>query len=98
MLFDLHGEIGAGRHILPAVRVLSLRANPARDWADLQKAALDRLRENAALLQHLFALEASGTHNIPAATNAMANRSSITTELQCQTTKNDNYYKTCILA
>ena len=63
------------------MRVLSLRANPAQDWADLQKAALDRLEEeNAVLLQHLSALEASGTYSVHPATNAVANRSSITTK------------------
>jgi mitotic spindle assembly checkpoint protein MAD1 len=35
-LFELRGEIGAGRHVPPGVRVLSLSANPAQDWADLR--------------------------------------------------------------
>jgi mitotic spindle assembly checkpoint protein MAD1 len=30
---ELRGEIGAGRHVLPDVQVLSLSANPAQDWA-----------------------------------------------------------------
>jgi mitotic spindle assembly checkpoint protein MAD1 len=34
-LFKLPGEIGAGRHVPPGLRVLSLCANPAQDWADL---------------------------------------------------------------
>jgi hypothetical protein len=60
---ELRGEIGAGRHVLPDVRVLSLSANPAQDWADLRQAALGRLKEeNAMLLLRLSALEASGTH------------------------------------
>ena len=43
------------------MRVLSLRANPAQDWADLRQAALDRLKEeNAALLHRLATLEAEG--------------------------------------
>jgi len=64
------------------VRVLSLSANPAQDWADLRQAALDRLKEeNAALLQRLSALEASGAHSVPPATDTAADRSSTTTEL-----------------
>jgi mitotic spindle assembly checkpoint protein MAD1 len=60
-LFDLRGEIGAGRHVPPGVRVLSLRTNPAQEWADLRQAALDRLKEeNTALLQRLAMLEAEG--------------------------------------
>ncbi|KAH8978120.1 MAD-domain-containing protein [Lactarius hatsudake] len=47
-LFDLRGEIGAGRHVPPGVRVLSLCENPAQNWTDLRQAALDRLKsENA---------------------------------------------------
>jgi hypothetical protein len=81
-LFELRGEIRTGRHVLPAVWVLPLSANPAQDWADLRNAALDRLKEeNAALLQRLSALEASGTYSIPPATDAMADRPSITTKL-----------------
>jgi mitotic spindle assembly checkpoint protein MAD1 len=30
-LFELRGEIGAGRRVPPGVRVLSLCANPAQD-------------------------------------------------------------------
>lgn len=63
-LFELRGEIGAGRHIPPGVRVLSLSANPAQEWADLRQAALDRLKEeNAALLQRLSTLSSSSTSN-----------------------------------
>jgi mitotic spindle assembly checkpoint protein MAD1 len=59
-----------------------LSANLAQDWADLRNAALDRLKEeNAALLQRLSALEASGTYSVPPATDAMADRPSITTKL-----------------
>ena len=61
-LFELRGEIGAGRHVPPGVRVLSLCANPAQNWTDLRQAALDRLKtENAALLQRLSTLEQSTT-------------------------------------
>ena len=61
-LFDLRGEIGAGRHVPPGVRVLSLSANPAQEWADLRQAALDRLKEeNAALLQRLSTLSSSSS-------------------------------------
>jgi len=69
-LFELRGEIGAGRHVPPGVRVLSLCANPAQEWADLRQAALDRLKEeNAALLQRLSALEASGARSEHTATS-----------------------------
>ena len=79
---ELRDELGAGRHVLPGVRVLSLSANPAQDWADLRQAVLDRLKEeNAMLLQRLSALEASSTHSVPPATDTAANRSSTTTEL-----------------
>jgi mitotic spindle assembly checkpoint protein MAD1 len=63
-LFELRGEIGAGRHVPPGVRVLSLSMNPAQEWADLRQAALDRLKEeNAALLQRLSTLSSSSTSN-----------------------------------
>ena len=56
-LFELRGEIGAGRHVLPGVRVLSLSMYPAQEWADLRQAALDRLKEEiASLLQRLHLL------------------------------------------
>ena len=59
-LFELQGEIGAGRHLPPGVRVLSLRENPAQQWEDLSKAAMERLRgENEALLKQLKNLEES---------------------------------------
>jgi len=67
------------------VRVLSLSANPAQDWADLRQAALDRLKEeNAALLQRLSTLEASGAQSaasVSDATTTNAESSSTTTEL-----------------
>ncbi|KAI0367856.1 MAD-domain-containing protein [Pilatotrama ljubarskyi] len=60
-LFELRGEIGAGRHIPPGTRVLCLRDNPAQQWEDLSKAAMDRLKsENEALLKRLRDLEESG--------------------------------------
>ena len=60
-LFELQGEISAGRHLPPRVRVLSLRDNPAQQWEDLSKAAMDRLKgENEALLKRLKDLEESG--------------------------------------
>jgi mitotic spindle assembly checkpoint protein MAD1 len=65
-LFELRGEIGAGRHVPPGVRVLSLSANPAQEWADLRQAALDRLKEeNAALLQRLSTLSSSSSNPDP---------------------------------
>ncbi|KAI0776999.1 mitotic checkpoint protein-domain-containing protein [Trametes elegans] len=60
-LFELRGEIGAGRHIPPGTRVLCLRDNPAQQWEDLSRAAMDRLKsENEALLKRLKDLEESG--------------------------------------
>ena len=62
-LFDLGGEIGAGRQIPPGMRVLTLKDNPAQQEVDLRRATLDRLKsENEALLEKLAALE-SGEHN-----------------------------------
>ncbi|KAH9165300.1 mitotic checkpoint protein-domain-containing protein [Lactarius sanguifluus] len=59
-LFDLRGEIGAGRHVPPGVR----------NWTDLRQAALDRLKsENAALLQRLSALD----QHVPTDPNPDAN-------------------------
>ncbi|KAH9938791.1 MAD-domain-containing protein [Epithele typhae] len=60
-LFELRGETGAGRHLPPGVRVLSMRDNPAQQWEDLSRAAMDRLKnENEALLKRLKDLEDSG--------------------------------------
>ena len=36
-LFELRGEIGAGRHVPPGVRVLPLSMNPAQEWANLRQ-------------------------------------------------------------
>ena len=60
-LFDLGGEIGAGRQIPPGTRVLMLKDNPAQQEVDLRQATLDRLKgENEALLEKLAALETGG--------------------------------------
>lgn len=57
-LFELQGEIGGGRHLPPGVRVLSLRDNPASQWDDLSRKALDRMKEeNEALLNRLKEVE-----------------------------------------
>jgi mitotic spindle assembly checkpoint protein MAD1 len=65
-LFELRGEIGAGRHVPPGIRVLSLSANPAQEWSDLRQAALDRLKEeNAALLHRLSTLSSSSSNPDP---------------------------------
>jgi mitotic spindle assembly checkpoint protein MAD1 len=59
-LFDLGGDIAAGLHVPPGVRVLSLRDNPEQAWVDLRQSAMDRLRgENEALLKRLKELEAA---------------------------------------
>lgn len=60
-LFDLGGEIAAGRQIPPGTRVLTLKDNPAQQEVDLRQATLDRLKsENEALLEKLAALESGG--------------------------------------
>ena len=60
-LFELQGEMGGGRHIPPGTRVLCLRENPASQWQDLSKRAMDRLKEeNEALLKRLKQLEDGG--------------------------------------
>ncbi|KAF9650450.1 MAD-domain-containing protein [Thelephora ganbajun] len=60
-LFDLGGEIGAGRQIPPGTRVLTLKDNPVQQEVDLRQATLDRLKgENEALLEKLAALETGG--------------------------------------
>ena len=61
VLFELSGEIGAGRHVPPGVRVLSLKDNPEQQWVDLRQAVMDRLKsENEALMKRLRELEESG--------------------------------------
>ena len=63
-LFDLGGEIGAGRHIPPGVRILTFKDNPAQQEVDLRQATLDRLKsENEALLEKLATLESGGQGN-----------------------------------
>lgn len=80
-LFELRGEIGAGRHVPPGVRVLSLSANPAQEWADLRQAALDRLKEeNAALLQRLSTVSTSSTNNTKPDPSTDANTTAKTEE------------------
>ena len=57
-LFELNGEIGAGRHVPPGIRVLCLRDNPAQRWADTRTEVLERLKnENRALLDRVKDLE-----------------------------------------
>ncbi|KLO07802.1 hypothetical protein SCHPADRAFT_944978 [Schizopora paradoxa] len=57
-LFELGGEMGGGRHIPPGMRVVCLRDNPARLWADTREQVLNRLRsENEALLKRLEEVE-----------------------------------------
>lgn len=50
--------MGGGRHIPPGIRVVCLRDNPARLWADTREEVLNRLRsENGALLKRLEEVE-----------------------------------------
>jgi mitotic spindle assembly checkpoint protein MAD1 len=59
-LFDLQGDIAAGSHVPPGVRVLQLKDNPASQWENMRKEVLDGLKkENEALLQKLARLEKS---------------------------------------
>ncbi|ETW76357.1 hypothetical protein HETIRDRAFT_460753 [Heterobasidion irregulare TC 32-1] len=67
-LFELRGEIGAGRHVPPGVRILSLKDNPAQQWSDLRQEVMDRLKgENEALINRLKELEDSGAGQAAAA-------------------------------
>ncbi|KAI0317816.1 MAD-domain-containing protein [Amylostereum chailletii] len=60
-LFELRGEIGAGRHVPPGVRILTMKENPAQQWADLRQEVMDRLKgENEALIRRLKELEDNG--------------------------------------
>ncbi|KAG1727765.1 spindle assembly checkpoint component Mad1 [Suillus paluster] len=60
-LFELRGNIGAGNHVPPGMRVLCLRDNPAQQWNDLRQSVMDRLKsENEALIKRLRELESSG--------------------------------------
>jgi mitotic spindle assembly checkpoint protein MAD1 len=71
-LFDLGGDIAAGQHVPPGVRVLSLKDNPEQAWVDLRQSAMDRLRgENEALLKRLKELEAlAASAGVSGATSA----------------------------
>lgn len=60
-LFELRGEIGAGQHVPPGVRVLSMKENPMQEWFDSRKEVFDRLKsENEALMNRLRDLEEAG--------------------------------------
>ncbi|KAI6165120.1 spindle assembly checkpoint component Mad1 [Pisolithus thermaeus] len=61
-LWELRGQIGAGNHVPPGMRVVCLRENPAQQWNDLRQSVLDRLKnENEALIKRLRDLENSAT-------------------------------------
>ncbi|EJD00651.1 uncharacterized protein FOMMEDRAFT_148326 [Fomitiporia mediterranea MF3/22] len=75
-LFELGGEIGAGRHIPPNTRVLTLQQNPAQEWADTRQEVLDKLKaENEALLERLKELESrlSQSGGPPTSTSTTSN-------------------------
>ena len=75
-LFELSGEIGAGRHIPPGVRVLTFKDNPAQQEVDLRQATLARLKsENEALLERLTALEAGGARPAVDSSSSQASES-----------------------
>lgn len=61
-LWELRGNIGAGIHVPPGMRVVCLRDNPAQQWKDLRQSVLDRLKnENEALIRRLRDLESKAT-------------------------------------
>ncbi|KAI6001872.1 spindle assembly checkpoint component Mad1 [Pisolithus albus] len=61
-LWELRGNIGAGIHVPPGMRVVCLRDNPAQQWKDLRQSVLDRLKnENDALIRRLRELESKTT-------------------------------------
>jgi mitotic spindle assembly checkpoint protein MAD1 len=94
-LFELRGEIGGGRHVPPGVRVLSLSANPAQEWADLRQAALDRLKEeNAALLQRLSTHSSSSSNPNPP-TSTTTSESTTTAEREEQLVPRASWLAVC---
>jgi mitotic spindle assembly checkpoint protein MAD1 len=57
-LWELKGDVAAGTHVPPGIRVLQLADNPASQWENMRKEALDGLRkENEALIKRLSVLE-----------------------------------------
>lgn len=69
-LFELRGQIGAGNHVPPGMRVLCHRDNPAQQWSDLRQSVMDRLKsENEALLKRLREVESSGVVDTGAGTS-----------------------------
>ena len=66
LLFDLQGEIAAGRHVPPNTRVLQLADNPEKQWFDIRQQTIDNLkRENKALLDRLTAQAPDPSSLIP---------------------------------
>ncbi|KAH6894765.1 hypothetical protein BKA70DRAFT_1439240 [Coprinopsis sp. MPI-PUGE-AT-0042] len=59
-LFDLSGEIAAGRRVPPRTRVLCMPENPDQAWVDLGQTTMDMLKgDNEALVKRLKELEES---------------------------------------
>ncbi|THU84022.1 hypothetical protein K435DRAFT_971348 [Dendrothele bispora CBS 962.96] len=57
-LFELTGEMAAGRHVPPGVRVLEMKENPAKQWFDSRAEVVEQLKkENEELLKRLGVLE-----------------------------------------
>lgn len=74
-LFELSGEIAAGRHVPPGIRVLKAFKNPDQEWFDARQETMKKLRsENEALLERLKDLE---SHTAPATSSASTSSSII---------------------
>ncbi|KAH6874825.1 hypothetical protein BKA70DRAFT_256430 [Coprinopsis sp. MPI-PUGE-AT-0042] len=61
-LFDLSGEIAAGRRLPPRARVLCMPENPDQAWVDLGQTMMDR--DNEALIKRLEEPEESEVSSI----------------------------------
>jgi len=78
-LFDLQGEIAAGRHVPLNTRVLQLADNPEKQWFDLRQQTIDDVKqENKALLDRLTAqapdpssLNPTPLSNLPSPTSSL---------------------------
>lgn len=72
-LFKLRGEIGAGRHIPPRIKVLEMADNPAARWFGKREEDVQRLKKENEVLRGMMndgvaAAPASGEGYVPKAT------------------------------
>jgi len=57
-LFELSGEVAAGRHVPPGKRILEMKENPEREWFDSRRQVVETLKkENEGLVKRLGVLE-----------------------------------------